>query len=117
MKEQFKDSSHSLLRALHHCSIARDYFDDCAKGYSQGVKYMMNVIVANLTQSINKVRNQLSPELLKVVDNDLSDSLALESINEKLILLSTQQRSSIENILELMVKGEEIQIVDESLKY
>jgi len=109
-KETFTDSSHSLLRALHHSSLAKQYFEDCGRMHKQGVKYMMNIIAGNLQQSINKVRYQLPEELLKEVDKDLADSLTVEAVVEKFMLLVPQQREMIEKILDLLLAGEAIEV-------
>lgn len=109
-KEHFSDSSHYLLRALHHSQLAKQYFEDCGRMYSQGVKHMMNLIAGNMQQSINKVRYQLPEELLKEVDKDLADSLTVEAIVEKFMLLVPQQREMIEKILDLLLAGEAIEV-------
>ena len=109
-KETFTDSSHSLLRALHHASLSKQYFEDCGRMYSQGVKHMMKLIAGNMQQSINKVRYQLPTELLKEVDKDLADSLTVEAVVEKFMLLVPQQREMIEKILDLLLAGEAIEV-------
>ena len=109
-KESFTDSSRSLLKALLHASLSKQYFEDCERSYEKGVKHMMSIISGNLQQSINKVRFQLNPELLKEVDKDLADSLTVEAIVEKFMLLVPQQREMIEKILDLLLAGEAIEV-------
>ena len=109
-KETFSDNSHSLLKALHHASLSKQYFEDCGRMYTQGVKHMMSIIAGNLQQSINKVRYQLPEELLKEVDKDLADSLTVEAVVEKFMLLVPEQREMMERILDLILAGEKIEV-------
>lgn len=112
--EKFTDSNYSLLKALHHCMMAKQYFEYSTVGYKHQVKYFINNIV-NLQQSIiNKVRLQLPPEQLPELDAELSDSMCFDSIKEALVKLNTEQRLIIENIILLMGKGEEIKIIDDT---
>lgn len=115
--EHYSDNSQSLLKALHHATLCKQYFEDAKFGYKGGVKEFMNICIAKIDYVVNGVRLKLSPELLQEVDKDLSDSLAFDSINDVLVKLNTEQRSLIESLAISLSKGEGIQIVDESLKY
>jgi hypothetical protein len=115
--EHFSDNSQSLLKALHHSTLAKQYFEDAKFGYKGGVKEFMNICIAKIEYVVNGVRLKLNPELLKEVDADLSDSLAFDSIKDILVKLNTSQRQMIESLALSLSKGEEIQILDESLKY
>lgn len=115
MSEQFRDNSQSFLKALHHTVLAKQYYEDAARGYKQGVKEFMNIIILKLDYIINGCRLKLSPELLKEVDKDLSDSMAFDSIKDILVKLNVEQRQFIESIAISLSKGEKIQIVDETV--
>lgn len=111
--EHFRDNSQSLLKALHHVTIAKQYFEDAKFGYNGGVKEFMNICIAKLDYVVNGVRLKLNKDLLKMVDDDLKDSLVFDSIKDVLVKLNTEQRLMIETLAISLSKGESIQFVDE----
>jgi hypothetical protein len=43
----------------------------------------------------------------------MSDPLVFDSISDKLVYINNEQRLFIENLLDAMVKGEEIKMIDD----
>jgi DNA-binding protein YbaB len=114
-KETFQDNTYSLLKGMHHINRSKEYFEDCMRSSRGGVKALLSGYVDKCRVILDNIRHRLNPELLKEIDNDLSDSLTIESINENLVKMNNEQRRIVEKITELMAKGEEIKIVDETV--
>lgn len=114
-KEQFSDNTYSLLRGIHHINRSKEYFEDCMRSSKGGVKAVLSGYVDKCRVILDNVRHRLAPDLLKEIDKDLSDSLTIESINENLVKMNNEQRRVVEKITELMAKGEEIKILDETI--
>jgi len=112
MKEQFTDNSYSLLKALHHTKIAHDYFEDVAKGYEYGAKQIMLNYANKSKWIIDNIRHRIPSDVLKEIDSEMKDSLFLDAIEDKIIHFTNSQREELETIINLMSKGELIQIVD-----
>jgi len=110
MKEQFKDQTYSLLKAMHHTKIAMEYFEDVAKDYQTGAKYLMTQYARKCKWILDDIRLRIPAEVLKELDYDMKDSLFLDAIEDDLIHFNTQQREMIEQIVSLMAKGEKIEV-------
>lgn len=113
MKEQFRDNTFSLIKALHHTKIAMDYFDDLAKNYEYGAKQIMLNYASKCKWIIDNVRHRLPQEAVNEIDSDIRDALFLDAIEDKVIHFNDSQKEALENIIELMSKGELIEITDQ----
>lgn len=112
-KEKLTDENYSLLKGLHHTKIAMEYFEDVASNYEYGAKQIMLNYAQKCKWIIDNIRHRLPEQLLKEIDKEISDSLFLDSIEDKVIHFSTKQREDLEEIIELMAKGELIQIINQ----
>tara|TARA_R110000868_G_scaffold111794_2_gene301605 strand:+ start:4641 stop:4994 length:354 start_codon:yes stop_codon:yes gene_type:complete len=112
MKEKFEDNTFSLIKALHHTKIAMDYFDDVAKNYEYGAKQIMLNYAAKCKWIIDNIRHRLPQDAVLEIDSDIRDALFLDAIEDKLIHFTDSQKSQIEDIVDLMSKGELIEITD-----
>jgi hypothetical protein len=109
-KEKFSDDNYCLLKALHHTKIAMEYYEDVAKGYEKGAKDILTHYASKCKWIIDNVRHRLPTDVLLEIDREISDSLFLDSIEDKLIHFTTKQREEVEEIIDLMSKGQLIQI-------
>ena len=112
MKEQFQDNTFSLIKALHHTKIAMDYFEDVSKGYEYGAKQIMLNYATRCKWILDNVRHRLPQEAVNEIDLDIRDALFLDAIEDKVIHFSSSQKETLENIIDLMAKGELIEITD-----
>jgi hypothetical protein len=113
MKERFQDNNYCLLKALHHTKIAMDYFEDVSKEYEFGAKQIMLNYVSKCKWIIDNIRHRLPDEMLNEIDNDIRDALFLDAIEDQIIHFSESQKAVLENIIDLMSKGELIEITDQ----
>lgn len=113
MKEQFKDNKYSLLKALHHTKIAMEYFDDVSKDYEFSAKAIMLNYVSKCKWILDNVRHRMPIDMLNEIDNDMADALFLDAIEDKIIHFTESQKATLEYIIDLMAKGELIQITDQ----
>lgn len=113
MKERFEDNTFSLIKALHHTKIAMDYFEDVSKNYEYGAKQIMLNYVAKCKWILDNVRHRLPYEATKEIDSDIKDALFLDAIEDKVIHFNDSQKESLENIINLISKGELIEIIDQ----
>ena len=112
MKEHFEDNTFSLIKALHHTKIAMDYFEDVSKNYEYGAKQVMLNYVVKCKWILDNVRHRLPEDILMEIDSDIKDALFLDSIEDKVIHFTNSQKEALENIIDLMSKGELIEITD-----
>jgi dGTP triphosphohydrolase len=115
-KQDFTDNTYSLAKGLQHTNIAKEYFEDLHRNTSKEVKLMFSQFVNKCDWIIKNIRDRIGDESRVILKSELSDSLAFDSINDKLIKLTTQQRSLVETVIDSFINGEEFEIVDESLK-
>lgn len=112
MKERFEDNTFSLIKGLHHTKIAMDYFDDVAKNYEYGAKQIMLNYAARCKWIIDNIRHRLPQEAVIEIDSDIRDALFLDAIEDKIIHFTDSQKSQLEDIVDLMSKGQLIEITD-----
>lgn len=110
MKERFEDNSYSLLKAMHHTKIAMEYYEDVATNYQTGAKQLMLHYAQKCKWIIDNVRHRLPSEMLSEIDKDMADSLFLDAIEDKVVHFNSQERELLEQIVELMAKGETIEV-------
>lgn len=101
----------SMLKALHHTQIAMQYFEDISKELSGTQKHIMLGFASKCNWIIQNVRTKLSKETLEKLDSELRDSLFLEELESQVLKFNEQQRGILENIVTLINKGENIDII------
>ena len=115
-KEIFTDNTYSLAKGLHNINLAKQYFEDVRIGTSREIKAIFNNYINKCDWIITDVKARFTDECREVLKVDLSDSLVFESITDKLVYINKEQRLFIENLLEAMVNGEEVKMIDEPKK-
>ena len=110
MKEKFVDSSYSVLKALHHIKIAMEYFDDVSKGYKGDAKQLMLSYANKCNWIMNDIRLRIPREMMDSIDADMRDSLFLDAIEDKVIHLTENQKELIEQVVDLVSRGETIEV-------
>lgn len=110
-KKQFEDSTYSLAKALHHVNIAKQYFEDVRFSTGKEVKSVFNQYIIKCDWIIRDVRDRLTEESRQAIANELEDSLSFDAIIDKLVHMDTEQRNFIEDLMDSMIKGEEVKIV------
>lgn len=111
-KERFTDSTFSLAKGLHHVNMAKMYFEDIRMDTTQTVKALFNQYIQKCDWILVTMKSKLNVENKIALENELSDSISFEAITDKLIRLDSSQRAFLENIMDAMIKGEEIKIID-----
>lgn len=106
-----------LVNGLLHIRIAYHFWDDfrrelqgtkgqnLLKSYTNKLEWIYNDLVTNPAFT-EEVRQGIRKEWN-------SDTFVVPAINEKMALLNPEQRLVVENLIELMLKGDNIEIVDE----
>ena len=106
----------NIVSAIQHLKMAKEHYDDFIRQYpeSSGARLFLNhvnkinwifkdtITHPHITQA---VRDGIKKEIL-------SDVFAVPAINEKVALLTPEQREIIEETIDAMLSGEEIKIVD-----
>ena len=109
---QFRDSTFSLAKALQYVNIAKQYFEDVKFGTGKDVKNIFNRYIDKCDWIIRDVKDRLSDDSREQLISELEDSLIFDSITDKLIYLSQDQRNFVEDLLDSMIKGEDVKIVE-----
>ena len=102
--------TYSLAKGLHHLNIAKQYFEDVRMGCTGEVKNMFNGYINKCDWILNNVFDKLSNEKRKIYKEELSDSLAIDAINDQLMMLDNAQRTEIEKMLEAILKGKKVTV-------
>lgn len=110
-KERFTDNTYSLAKGLHHINLAKMYFEDVRIGTSGEVKYIFNQYVQRCDWIILDMKHRLTEENRQTLQSELSDSISFDAINDKLIRLDNEKRAMIEDIIDAMIRNEEVKIV------
>lgn len=111
-KENFADNTYSLGKGLNHIKCAKEYFEDLRMSTKGSVKNIFNNFILKCDWMINNISDRLTEESREVLKEELKDTLVFDSINDKLIHLTNEQRMFIEDILDSMIKGEEVKIME-----
>ena len=109
-KEDFKDETYDLAKALHYVSISKQYFEMIALGYERGAKVLMSLYANKMQWIINDIYDRLSEESRKFYKESLikGDTVFMDAMSDKLLQLSEQQKQVIEAIVDNFIKGEEL---------
>ena len=109
-KEEFKDETYELAKALHYVSISQQYFEIIALGYKNGAKDLMNFYASKMKWVINNVYDRLSEESRVFFKESLikGDTIFMDAVSEKLLLLKEADKITLEKIIDGMLKGEEL---------
>jgi len=110
---KFMDNTFSLAKGIHHVNIAKQYFEDLCLGANFNVKMIFNQYIQKCDYIISNVKNRLSDENRDILAKELEDSLSFDAIADKIIRLSVEQRAFIEDILDAMIRGEDVVITDD----
>jgi flagellin-specific chaperone FliS len=112
-KEKFTDNTFSVAKALHHISIAQQYFEDVRLGSSLDVKMIFNQYIQKCQWIISNLKDRLSAENREILAKELEDSLSVDAIADKVILLDNKKRAFVEDLIDSIIRGEEVTIIDE----
>jgi len=110
--ERFTDNTYSLAKGLHHINLAKMYFDDIRTGTSGEVKNVFNQYILRCDWIMDNMKCRLTDENRETLKKELADSISFEAINDKLIRLDNSQRAFIENIIDAIINGEEVKIIN-----
>lgn len=110
-KQRFTDNTYSLAKGLHHINIAKEYFEDVRLGSTGDVKMIFNNYIQRCDWILTNMTHRMSQESREALKRELSGSFSMEAINDKIIHLDSKQRDIIENIMDRMISGEQIEVV------
>ena len=100
----------SLAKGLHHINIAKQYFEDFRIDCTRDVKNSVSSYINKCDWILNNIYDKLDEDRRKVYKEELSDSLGLEAINDKLMILDNAQRLEIEDMLDAIIKGKKVTV-------
>jgi hypothetical protein len=100
----------SLAKGLHHINIAKQYFEDFRMDCTGDIKNTVNGYINKCDWILNNIYDKLGEETRKVYKEELSDSLGLDAINDKLMILDNAQRLEIEDMLDAITKGKKVTV-------
>jgi len=111
IKEQFKDTSFNLAKALHFNNVSKQYFELLKIGSSGETKNLFNQCILRLDWVYHNIYDRLSQNSRDILKNEMEDSLVFDEIMNRLILLEPEQRATIESLITSLSKGETIEFV------
>ena len=114
IKEHFADTSYNLAKALHFNKVSREYFDLLKVGAKGETKMLFQNCVNRLDWVYHNIYDRLSQNSKDILKQEMSDSLAMDSIMDGLVLLTPENRSMIENLIASLNKGETVEFVQQN---
>lgn len=102
--------TYSLAKGLHHINIAKQYFEDFKLGCTGDTKNTFTGYINKCDYILNNIFDKLSERNRKIYREEMSDSLSIESINDKLMALDNNQRLELEDMLEAIIKGKKVTV-------
>jgi hypothetical protein len=100
----------SLAKGLHHMNIAKQYFENFKISCKGDIKNVVNGYVNKCNWVLNDIYDRLGERTRKVYREEMSDSLSLDSISDKLMILDNAQRLEIEDMLDAITKGKKVTV-------
>ena len=102
----------SITQGSYFLNIALQYFKNFEKDCKMGAKLRAKSWVQKIEYVENDVMAAITPESREVFRQEIKsgDTLFFQAINEKYLMLTPQQRDTIEAIIDLVIKGEEVTI-------
>lgn len=114
-KQNFTDNTYSLAKGLQLTNMAKSYFEDLRLGTNGEVKMLFGNIILRCDWILNNIKHRLGADTTKIFLEEMKDPLAFDSIMDKLIKLDSSQRELLEGILNAMINGETIKVMDDEL--
>lgn len=106
----------NVVSAIQHLKMAKDHYEDFIREFpeSSGARlFMSHVNKINWIFRDTITHPHISDKVREGIKKEiLSDVFAVPAINEKVALLTPEQRDIIEQTIDAMLAGEEIKIVD-----
>ena len=105
--------TYSLAKGLHHINIAKQYFEDVKIGCTGTLKNTFGSYINKCDFILNNIYDKLGTETRRVYKEEMVDSLALDAINDQLIMMDNDQRLKVEDVINAIGKGKNIKILIE----
>ena len=106
----------NIISAIQHLKMAKEHYEDFIREYpeSSGARlFLSHVNKINWIFRDTITHPHVTQEVRDGIKKEiLSDVFAVPAINEKVALLSPEQREMIEETIDAMLSGQEIKIVD-----
>ena len=106
----------SIMSAIHHLKIAREFMDDFVRSHDKSARG--TVKFGEYSRKINWILSDMATyphfrqEVRDAIKIELaSDPFAFMSIMEKAALLNPDQRQTLEDVIEMVLKGETIKVI------
>ena len=112
-RRTFMDNTYSLAKSLHFIYLAKQYLEDVRRELDGEIKMVFNQYVQKCEWVILDLKSRLSDENREILAQELEGSIDINAIMDKVIHLDNKQKVFVEDIIDAMIKGEEVIIVDD----
>lgn len=102
----YEKDTYSLAKGLHHINIAKQYFEDVKIGCTGDLKNTFSGYINKCDWILNNILHKLGDKTREIYKTELSDSLGIDAINDKLMILTNDQRNEIEDYLNKLIKND-----------
>lgn len=106
----------SIMSAIHHLKIAKEFMDDFVRSHEPHQRGTVKFV--EYSRKINWILSDMAtyPHFRQEVRDAMiielkSDPFAFMSIMEKVALLNPDQRQTLEEVAEMVLKGEPIKVI------
>lgn len=112
-RRTFMDNTYSLAKSLHFVYLAKQYLEDVRRELDGEIKMVFNQYIQKCEWIILDLKSRLSDENREILAQELEGSIDINAIMDKVIHLDNKQKVFVEDIIDAMIKGEEVIIVDD----
>lgn len=109
-RDNYSDNSFHLLSGLHNINIAKQHFEIIKISAKGEVKNLFNQFIKKCDVLIDNINDRLTDDSRDKLKKELSESLQLEHIGVLFSQMTQEQRDLIENVCEMILKGEKITV-------
>ena len=111
IKENFRDTSFHLAKALHFANVSKQYFELLKLEAKGETKMLFQNCIQRMDWVYHNIYDRLSQNSRDILKKEMEDSLCFDEIINRLVLLEPEQRTRIENLITALSKGETIEFV------
>lgn len=106
----------SLTSAVYHLQMYNIYMEDFKRDCRLAAKHDAGKWLSKGECLMNDIYSTMTPESKEIFERELKrgDVLFFPSISEKLMKMEEHQRTFVETVCDMLLKGEKIELLEEN---
>ena len=106
----------SLTSAVYHLQMYNIYMEDFKRDCRQAAKHDAGKWVSKGQWLMNDIYSTMTPESKEIFEREIKkgDVMFHPAISEKLMKMDEHQRTFVETVCDMLLKGEKIEMLEEN---